>query len=166
MRPTIKEIVDSMSWVLDDRVAPITEDKWASSYLRSIAGLLKHISTRSELEADILFEDLADQRKLLTAVAGVQADDSAWQHLSTRVREALDTQWFDSEKYRSVADMEAEGLRYRELISELIVAIHEHPAGLGDGERDALYDSTVKYLRRQLSRERPLYAEPFSGRPF
>lgn len=166
MRPTIKEIVDGMSWVLDERVAPIIEDQWASSYLRSIKGLLSHISVRSELEADILWHDIADQRDLLDQVAKLHSQDSAWRSLIASTRDALEKQWFNSEKYRSVADMEAENLRYRELISELIVAIHDQPAGLNDSERNALHEMVLKYLRRQLARERPLYAEAFSGRPF
>ena len=166
MRPTIKEIADGMSWVLDQRVAPITTDKWASSYLRSIKGLLKHIAARSELEADILLEDIADQRILLADVAQLQSSDTLWQRVTTSTREALNTQWFDSGKYRSVPEMEAENLSYRGLISQLVTAIHEHPSGLEDVERGALHERTVAYLRRQMARERPLYQDPFSGRPF
>jgi hypothetical protein len=166
MRPTIKEIADGMSWVLDERVAPITEDKWASSYLRSIHGLLKHISARSELEADILWNDIVDQRELLNEVANLNSSNEAWQNLMTASRDALDHSWFDADRYRSVPDMEAENLRYRELVAELVVAIHEQPTGLGDAERNSLHELVTSYLRRQLARERPLYAEAFSGRPF
>jgi len=166
MRPTIKEIADGMSWVLDERIAPITEDKWASSYLRSIRGLLKHISARSELEAEILWNDIVDQRDLLDQVAKLHSDDGAWQNLIAASRDALDQSWFDSDRYRSVPDMEAENLRYRELIAELVVVIHEQPTGLVDAERNALHELVTSYLRRQLARERPLYAEAFSGRPF
>ena len=166
MRPTIKEIADGMSWVLDERIAPITEDKWASSYLRSIKGLLKHISARSELEADILWNDIVDQRNLLDQVTKLQSLDGAWEDLIAAARDTLNQQWFDSDQYRSVADMEAENLRYWELIAELVVVIHEQPKGLADVEREALHEIVVKYLRRQLARERPLYGEAFSGRPF
>lgn len=166
MRPTIKEIVEGMSWVLDERVAPRIDDKWAASYLRSIQGLLKHISVRSELEAEILWQDIADQRELLAGVADLNPEDSVWRNLIVAIRKALDARWFDAAKYRSVADMEAENLRYRELISELVVATHEHPGGLQDAARSAQHERTIAYLRRQLARERPLYYPAFSGRPF
>jgi hypothetical protein len=170
MRPTTKEIVDGISWVLDEKVAPMiqerTEDKWASSYLRSIKGLLNHISTRSELEADILWNDIGDQRALLDQLSQLSSDDKVWQTLIVATRAALAQQWFDVDKYRSVTDMEAENLCYRELIEQLVVAIHEQPSGIEEGQRTTLHEATVDYLRRQLQRERPLYAEAFSGRPF
>jgi hypothetical protein len=166
MRPTIKEIADGMSWVLDERIAPITEDKWASSYLRSIRGLLKHISARSELGADILWDDIVDQRGLLDQVTNLNSSNDVWQNLLKASRDALDHPWFDADRYRSVPDMEAENLRYRELIEELVVVIHEQPTGLMDAERSALHQLVTRYLRRQLARERPLYEEAFSGRPY
>ena len=166
MRPTSKEILDGISWVLNERVAPVTEDKWASSYLRSIRGLLEHVSARCETEAEVLYNDLADQRALLGRVCDLETQDPAWKTLQASVREALDRRWFDPEGYHTIAEMEAENLRYRELIADLITAIHDRSEGVDATLRKNLHRQSVDYLRRQMARERPLYGGPFSGRPF
>ena len=50
MKPTTKQIIDGISWVLDNRVAPEATEAWAASSLRSVRGLLQHLSVRVERE--------------------------------------------------------------------------------------------------------------------
>ena len=57
MRPSAKEIIDGVSWALDNQVAPVIDDKKAASSLRSIKGLLNHLSVRVEMEGHILNDD-------------------------------------------------------------------------------------------------------------
>jgi len=86
MRPSVKEIIDGMSWVLDTRVAPHVTQKWAASYLRSIKGLLLHLSERVEKEGELLFNDNQVVRELLKRQLEriVDSDDEVWVDLAER----------------------------------------------------------------------------------
>ena len=161
MQPSTKQIIDGIAWVLDERVAPRTEDKWAASYLRSVKGLLLHLSVRVEQEGEILWRDITDQREVLAEAAPLVDPD-----LKSAIEDALSRRWFDPTGYRSVAMLEAENLVYRELINRLVEAAHEPAPATPAEHAKTLHGLLLSYLRRQLERERPLYAEPFAGLPF
>ncbi len=168
MRPSAKEIIDGISWVLDNKIAPRSDDKWTGSHLRSVKGLLNHLSVRVEEEGGILWDDIADQRRVLSEANGViaGADSAPWPDLRDAVADALGATWFEEGAYRSIAQMAAENLAYRELITKLIEAVHEARDSLGEARGTELHGMLTAYLRRLMAREEPLYRKPFSGKPF
>ena len=134
MRPSVKEIIDGMSWVLDTRVAPHVTQKWAASYLRSIKGLLLHLSERVEKEGELLFNDNQVVRELLKRQLERIADfdDEVWMDLSSEIEEALQKQWRKPEVYLTVGSLEEENLCYRRIVDSLVKAVHENGSLLSD----------------------------------
>jgi hypothetical protein len=73
MQPTAQQLVRSIVWSLDERVAPHVEDKWAASTLRSIHCLLEHLAVRVEAEGPLLHEDNADLAATSITLVGLLA---------------------------------------------------------------------------------------------
>jgi len=168
MRPSAKEIIDGMSWVLDTRVAPHVTQKWAASYLRSIKGLLLHLSERVEKEGELLFNDNQVVRELLKRQLERIADsnEEIWVNLSNNIHDSLQKQWRKPEGYPTVASLEEENLCYREILDSLIKAIHESGNLLPDEITKQMYMETVAYLKEKIEKEKDLYDPAFSGSPF
>ncbi len=119
-----------------------------------------------EKEGDILWEDLADQRELLTGIAERLGETKVWRELAGKVVTALDKKWRQQGNYPTIESLEAENLAYRTLIEQLVTAVHDDVADWPNEEKDALHGQLVDYLNRQMAREKILYREPFSGLPF
>ena len=168
MRPSVKEIIDGMSWALDTRVAPHVTQKWAASYLRSIKGLLLHLSERVEKEGELLFNDNQVVRELLKRQLERIADfdDEVWVDLSSEIEEALQKQWRKPEVYLTVASLEEENLCYRRIVDSLIKAVHENGSLLSDEVTNQMHEETVAYLKEKIEKEKDLYDPAFSGRPY
>ena len=168
MRPSVKEIIDGMSWVLDTRVAPHVTQKWAESYLRSIKGLLLHLSERVEKEGELLFNDNQVVRELLKRQLEriVDSDDEVWVDLGRETAEALQKQWRKPEVYLTVASLEEENLCYRRIVDSLIKAVHENGSSLPAGVTSLIHEETVVYLKEKIEKEKDLYDPAFSGSPY
>ncbi|MBQ75009.1 MAG: hypothetical protein CMQ20_08295 [Gammaproteobacteria bacterium] len=166
MRPTTREIIDGISWVLDNRVSQVITDKWASSYLRSIKGLLAHLSIRAEEEGEILWQDIADQRHLLNEIRATLSRLDRWPEILGTIDSSLAHQWREPAAYPAIKSLEAENLAYRQSIETCVTAVHERTADWPDEEKDEMHSKLVAYLRRQMKREEVLYRGPFSGLPF
>ena len=65
MQLTVEELLGSIRWTLNQRVAPTIEDSLARRYLQSIDALLGHIERRLRHEPAALIEEIADLRQLL-----------------------------------------------------------------------------------------------------
>ncbi len=165
MKPTTKQIIDGTSWVLDNRVAPEATEAWAASSLRSVRGLLQHLSVRVEREGPLLTEDNADMRALLSEAAARLADGGeAWRKLAPDARAALVREWRDPAAYPTIASLDEENEALSSLLERLIHALHAD--GLDDPRRSETHEAVRAYLARQSERERPLYAPAFTGPPF
>jgi len=83
--------MDAIVTALEEEVAPLVQDKWAASVLRSATQLLNHLSLRVDDDARVLIEDNKDVRYVLETVyrsLSVNADTAS---LRAAVEEALQT---------------------------------------------------------------------------
>ncbi|HJP40771.1 MAG TPA: hypothetical protein QGF35_03590 [Dehalococcoidia bacterium] len=166
MRPSSKEIIDGISWVLNNRVAPHATEAWAASSLRSVAGLLKHLSVRVESEGQILSEDNSDLRALLMNVAARLGDGSGTSQWTAEVRASLDKEWRATGSYPTVGSLEEENYALNSHLEKFMHLLHDAGAGIRESETTEIEADVGAYLKRQMERERPLYNPPFTGPPF
>lgn len=161
MRPTSRELLEGIAAALERQVAPVVEDKWAASVLRSAVQLLTHLGVRVEDEARLLIEDNADARRVLESLSqGIASGGSAGAPLRAAVDEALrpdesaawDTQALAACNERHQAAIELL-LRHRALLVQVTGGVTAH-------------EQLRAYLQRRLSREQHLYFPSFLGAPF
>jgi hypothetical protein len=142
MRPSSRQLIESIQWELETRVAPEVHGDWARSSLRSVAALLTHLAARVDVEVELLVADNADLRATVGEVAplldptAVVLPEPSRSHLVTEL----------------VAENEA----LRELAELALRTFLER------GAADAV-DKVAGCLRRQLERERPLVTPAFTG---
>jgi hypothetical protein len=164
MRPSARQLIEGIDWSLQNRVAPVTDDKWAASTLRSTHCLLQHLAARVDQEGQLLHDDNVDLRSVLGAVA-VRLVDAAWAPERSRVEDALARAWRESGAYPTVATMNDENEFLRGVIDGLVVALHgvaPDQQGVADG---ALADIDG-YLTRRREREQPLFMPAFMSSNF
>lgn len=168
MRPSTKELLDSIAEALDTRVAPTVTDPWAASSLRSIGTLLNHLSVRVEHELTILAEGNADLREVLS---------DACDRLEGRATPSLPSMRADIEALLlevdsrgtagvvTVALLEETSSALNEQLERVVHVVHEDRDSLGDGVHKQLLGSIRRYAARQREREAPLY-EALAGPMF
>lgn len=154
MRPSAPELIAAISKVLDERVRPTIEDRWAASTLTSIRCLLTHLEARVQSEAQTLWDDNADLHELL----GDLRDRIPDRDLAHDVDAALAREWRPVGAFATVASMHEENTTLCELVDRLVRTERQTPAGMTDA-LDA-------YITRRLDRERPLYFPAFMGPMF
>lgn len=161
MRPSTKELLDSIANALDMRVAPTVTDEWAASSLRSIGTLLAHLSVRVELELTILAEGNADLRAVLGEVCERLDGQSTPSHPSIRPDiESLLSRPAPSDPaaVATVAALEEESHALNEKLEQLVHVVHRDRESLGETVHGELLASIRGYFARQREREAPLYA--------
>lgn len=162
MLPTAKQLIGSVVWSLDERVAPLIDDKWGASTLRSLRCLLMHLSTRVEVEGQLLFDDNADltgvSREIVAALSSATDDVAARrdQLAATNART-----WRDAYAYPTVASMAAENDARREAIDRLLRVLATDNSGVDPVSRTTAVELIDAYLRRRLARDQPLFAPAF-----
>ena len=161
MRPSTKELLDSIADALDTRVAPTVTDEWAASSLRSIGTLLAHLSVRVESELTILAEGNADLREVLTEAC--QRLDGQATPSNPSVRAAIEALLVGLESrdrggVATVAALEEESGALNEQLDRLVRAVHDDRESLGAALHEDLLGTIRGYFARQREREAPLYA--------
>lgn len=168
MRPSTKELLDSIAEALDTRVAPTVTDPWAASSLRSIGTLLNHLSVRVESELTILAEGNADLREVLADACDRLEGRATPSRPSTRADiEALllELDSRGTEGVATVALLEEASRALNEQIERLVRVVHEDRDSLGDVVHEELLGAIRRYFARQREREAPLY-EALAGPMF
>ena len=160
MRPTTRELIDSIVTALERQVAPTVQDKWASSVLRSTTQLLNHISARTEDGGRVLIEDNLDVRQVLEAIAPRLAGKPGAAQLYTAIEIALGMT--DAAPHDTVA-LDARNEAYQAAVEQLVR--HRDLVRQASGGA-AIHDELRAYLKRRLQRERHLYFPVFTGPPF
>lgn len=161
MRPSTKELLDSIANALDTRVAPTVTDEWAASSLRSIGTLLAHLSVRVERELSILAEGNTDLRKLLAGVCERLEGQSTPSNPSIRSDTETLLSGLESREggaVATVAALEEESSALNEQLEQLVHVVHQDRESLGEAAHGELLASIRAYFARQLEREAPLYA--------
>lgn len=160
MRPSAKELIDSIAEALDTRVAPTVTDPWAASSLRSIRTLLSHLSVRVEQELTILAEGNADLREVLAGARDRLEGCATPSHPSFRedLQAALaQPSVRGSGALPTVAALEEESAGLNEQLERLVRVVHDDGASLGEELQDELLTAVRAFIARQLEREAPLY---------
>ena len=159
MRPTSRELLESIRWALDEKVAPAVQDRWAASTLRSVRTLLDHLVVRVECEHELAAATHDDLRTVLTEARAL-LDDAASEPWSS-LRAELDTALSDD-----AAPLETQSAQLLDLCDRLLRALRSHPAGIPAGTGEHVHSLLTAFLARQIERERPLFMPAFMGKLF
>jgi hypothetical protein len=160
MRPTTRELIDSIVLALEQQVAPsVREDKWASSVLRSTVQLLNHIAVRTEAEPRILVEDNRDAREVLSEICARLAGRPECADLYSAVKAILDRPEPDA---TDVGALDEHNEGYQRLVERLMRDRDELRTRAGSES----YEALAAYLKRRLQREAPLFFPVFTTPPF
>lgn len=158
MKPTSVELIESISWSLDNKVAPHVDDKWGASTLRSVSCLLEHLTARVDAEGQLLFDDNADLdalsdtlAELLSAATGKLAD-AVSKFGATRT-----TMWREGGAFPTIASLAKENNEKQQALDRVIATI----SGIAGPEAEAAVEAIDAYLSRHLERERPLFTPVF-----
>ena len=168
MRPSTKELLDSIAEALDTRVAPTVTDPWAASSLRSIGTLLNHLSVRVESELTILAEGNADLREVLADACDRLEGQETPSRPSMRADiEALllEVDSRGTAGVVTVALLEEKSRLLNEQMERVVHLVHQDRDSLGRGVHEQLLGSIRRYFARQREREAPLY-EALAGPMF
>ena len=160
MRPSAKELIDSIAEALDTRVAPTVTDPWAASSLRSIRTLLSHLSVRVEQELTILAEGNADLREVLAGARDRLQGCETPSHpaLLDDLRSVLaEPSVRESGALATVAALEEESAALNEQVERLVRVVHDDRESLGEDLHRHLLTALRAYFARQREREAPLY---------
>ena len=167
MRPSARQLIESVDWALQEKVAPTVEDKWAASALRSAHCLLQHLSVRVELEGQLLHDDSADLRTVLAGLPatldGAPADHGG--DLRKAIAGVLDRRWRDEGAYPTIASLSEENIALREVADDVIRRLRAEPVAADDAGRAALSELEA-YVHRRLQREQPLFIPAFLASTF
>ncbi len=161
MRPSTKELLDSIAEALDTRVAPTVTDPWAASSLRSIRTLLSHLSVRVERELTILAEGNADLRDVLSGardrLEGRSTPSNPSMHADLAALLSRPTSR-EPGALATVAALDEESSALNVQLERLVRVVHEDRESLGAELYEDLLGSIRSYFARQQEREAPLYA--------
>jgi len=163
VKPTTKQLINSISWSLDNKVAPMTEDKWAASTLRSVRCLLTHLATRADLEGQLLFDDNIDLRDTLRRVETVLAPVSP--ALGAAISDVLRKEWRSPDEYPTVVSLTAENDAMRSVADVVLVALRAGDV-VDEHIRTEARGEVESWVRRRLVRDQPLFLPAFMANNF
>jgi hypothetical protein len=157
MKTTTRALIDELSETLRQRVLPKAGE--TAAHVRDVLAGLDRLALRIELEGEIVWADIADQRLMLAAIEQEtrSLEDEPWHGLSSAIARELDRVWHAPAHYPEMAVLEAENRRLRALIDRALAAVRAAPGPLGDKRAQRLVKALDGYLRRQAEREAPLH---------
>ena len=164
MRPSARELIEGVAWSLQEKVVPVTEDKWAASTLRSVRCLLEHLAQRVEVEGPLLFEDNLDARGTLANARRhlLGAAHEGIHEWCDQVAAGLAAPWRQPGEYPGVASLTGENDMLRELVDLGIRILHEAGA-VTDSPRGQAREELDGYVRRRLARDQPMFSPFMAG---
>lgn len=145
MRPTPRQLIESIIAAIDTTIMPAVEEKQAASSLRAARTLLEHLATRVEIDRDVLTADNDDARETLSRVGETAA-------ATPRTGCGLEALQQQNDAYQ---------LTMERLLRSL------PSAGNEKDERQVTVRRELRaYLARRHERERPMIIPAFLGPPF
>ncbi|HWM71424.1 MAG TPA: hypothetical protein VNO35_32960 [Steroidobacteraceae bacterium] len=160
MRPTSRELIGAIVTALEQEVAPLVQDKWAASVLRSATQLLNHLSLRVEHEARVFIEDNQDVRHVLETIYRNLTVNADMASLRAALEGALQT---PECPHHDVVALDARNEAY--LIAVETLLKHRSLVRQATGGT-SVHEQLREYMRRRLKREHHLYFPVFTGPPF
>lgn len=161
MKPSVQDIIDAAQKALREKVAPVVEDQWAASALRSLDAILSHLHARVPVEGPMLYEDNLD---LVEILSGLTADLAQKPGLDDAVKSFLAAAARLREiPYPSVDMLCDLNIQGRAVIDDLLILC------IGNKKDEGAFGETHRkiraYLDRHIERERSFYFPTFVGRP-
>lgn len=167
MKPTARQLVESISWSLDARVTPHVEDKWAASTLRSVHCLLEHLAVRVDAEGPLLHEDNADLAATSATVVVLLADATGPVAETRDALAALGARsWRAPDAYPTTTSLAEENDAWRTAVDLLLRALRTGDEHVDPDRRAAAEAAIDDQLRRRLQRDQPLFAPAFMSSTF
>ena len=156
MKTTTRTLIDDLATTLRQHVLPAAGD--TASHVREVIAGLDRLAVRIELEGEIIWSDIADQRLILAAVEQETREigDEPWRGLSLDIAKELDRVWHAPAHFPEMAVLEAENRRLRELIDRALAAVESAPGSLGEKRALRLARALENYVKRQAEREAPM----------
>jgi hypothetical protein len=156
MKTTTRTLIEELAKTLRQRVLPSAGDTAAT--VREVIAGLDRLAVRVELEGEIVWSDIADQRLMLAAIEQEtrEVDADPWKGLSAAIAKELDRVWHAPAHYPEMAALETENRRLRGLIDKAVAAVQAAPEPLGEKRAQRLAKALAGYLKRQAEREAPM----------
>lgn len=156
MKTTTRALIEELARTLQQRVLPSAGD--AAAHVRGVIDGLDRLAVRVELEGEIVWSDIADQRLMLAAIEQEtrQIEAEPWKGLSAAIAKELDRVWHAPAHYPEMAALETENRRLRGLIDKAVATVEAAPEPLGEKRAERLARALAGYLKRQAGREAPL----------
>jgi hypothetical protein len=165
VKTTSRDIIETITRTLRQRVLPAMGDPGVAADLREINTQLDALAVRIECEGEIIWNDIADQRLMLAAIAQETGHLPApnWSGLAAEITKELDRVWHTPAHYPALAVLQAENRRLRALIDKTLATAEADPAPLGERRAQRLVKALHGYMKRQADREAPLHAPDAGG---
>jgi hypothetical protein len=162
MRPTADEVMETVLWTFKEHILPNVAEGLPSSLAITTLNLLRHVQLRLRLEAKALWEDNAELRVLLAAVAGYGEATPDLNDLAETIRR--ETAAATLTGFPDLAEVSQEAERLRWTLTRVIARLHEARDAHGEEPASlALRDGVRTYLNHQLSREATWIEPAFVG---
>jgi hypothetical protein len=151
MMPLSEEMLAAAQLALKEHVAPVVEDEWAASALRSVDVILQHLQARVPGEGPMLHADTRDLAEVLAEVADVLDAGEIVAAFRQEAQALLNS-------YASVGDLAAFNCKGRQIVDDLLHECRTRKAEAAHGKLRA-------YLMRHVERESPYFFPVYVGRP-
>jgi hypothetical protein len=151
MMPLSEAMLAAAQLALKEHVAPVVEDQWAASALRSVDVILQHLQARVPGEGPMLHADTRDLADVLANVSQALGAGDVIQAFGQEAQTLLDG-------YASVGDLAALNCKGRQIVDDLLHVCRKRQA-------DEAHAKLHAYLMRHVERESPYFFPTYVGRP-
>jgi len=168
INPTAIDILRTIDATIADQIEPSLSNLAGRSAMATVRHLLRHVMVRIETEGQLLTDDIAALRRLLTELRDYFAslesrhDGTA---LSARIDRTLTTPYRDPTQYPNLAMLAAEAGALREC---LCLGLKHLQAIRNDRRADPAYASLRSairaYVTAQIEQEEEIIGPAFYGR--
>jgi len=161
MKPSTQDIIAAVQQTLKEKVAPLVDDPWGASALRSVDAILQHLHARVPVEGPVLYEDNDDIVSLLSSLRIDLASDDASldQEIQQFLKAAANLKETAYPNVDRLADLNIQG---RELVDKLLRLC---VAKQGQASYRETRVNIRAYLDRHIERETAFFFPTFVGRP-
>lgn len=143
MRPTSRDLIESIIAAIDATILPAVAEKQAASSLRAARTLLEHLAVRVEVEPEVLAADNRDAEGVLAGI-GERLPDAPTE--------------------TGVRALGARNALLQRLVDQRLRAM---PIAGRESDEDAAVRAALReYLKRRHARERDMIFPAFLGTPF
>lgn len=85
MRPTVREVMDTIIWTFDEEIAPHVAEGLPKSLANTTSNLLRHVLLRMEHEGPAVTQEIAELRAVLARVRAFAAGHGELADLARRL---------------------------------------------------------------------------------